>query len=109
MIWVMFCWLGSGTLVFLEGKQTAMRYFDIPADEVYPAMLHFYPDGDGYFMDDNAPTYRAKSVQNWSAEHQFGFQQLSWPLHSPDLIPIKNVWDMVERRIRQHSPLPSNL
>ena len=23
--------------------------------------------------------------------------------------PIKNVWDIVERRIRKHSPLPSNL
>ena len=25
----MFCWHGSGALVFLEGKQTAMRYLDI--------------------------------------------------------------------------------
>ncbi|GFV66673.1 hypothetical protein TNCV_2594941 [Trichonephila clavipes] len=29
--------------------------------------------------------------------------------HSPDLDRIENVWDMMERRVRQHSPFPSNL
>ncbi|GFU22896.1 hypothetical protein TNCV_2659341 [Trichonephila clavipes] len=32
----------------------------------------------------------------------------SYP-HSLDLKPIENVWDIVERRIQQYSPLPSNL
>ena len=63
MIWGMFCWHGSGAVVFLKGKQTAVRYLGIQADQVHPAMLHFYPDGDEYFMDNNVPRQRAKSVQ----------------------------------------------
>ena len=86
-----------------------MRYLDILANRVHPAMLHFYPNDDGYFMDDNAPMHRARIVQNWFAEHQSDFQHLSWPQHSPNLNPIENVWDMVERCIRKHSLLPSNL
>ncbi|GFX80932.1 hypothetical protein TNCV_1909251 [Trichonephila clavipes] len=39
-------------LVSLEGKQTAMRYLAIPADQVHPVMLIFHPYGDGYVIDD---------------------------------------------------------
>ncbi|GFW53378.1 transposable element Tcb1 transposase [Trichonephila clavipes] len=109
MISSIFCWHGSGHLVFLEGKQTAIRYSEILAVQVHPAMLHFYPNGDGNFIDENAPVHRARSVQNWLAEHQSDFQRLPlWP-HSLDLNPIENVWDMVKRIIQQHSPFPSNL
>ena len=85
------------------------RYLDILADQAQPVMLQFYPDGDGYFMDDNVPIHRDRSVQNWLTEHESDFQQLSWPPYSPDLNPIENVWNMVKRHLRQHSPLPSNL
>ena len=104
----MFYWYGSDPLVLLEGKQTAMQYLDILADQVHPAMLQFY-EGDGYFMDDNATIHRARIVRDWFNEHQSDFQQLSWTPQSPDLNPIENVWDMLERRIRQQSPLPSNI
>ncbi|GFW67086.1 hypothetical protein TNCV_4031051 [Trichonephila clavipes] len=70
-VWGMFCWNGSSALGFLEGKQTTMRYLDTFSNQMYSEMLHFYPDGDGYFMDDNATKYRAKGVQNWFAEHQY--------------------------------------
>ena len=88
MIWDMFRWHGSCALVFLESKQIAMRYLDILADQVHPAMLHFYPDGDRYFVENNAPMNRVRNVQNWFAEHQSDFQHLSWPPHSPNLNPI---------------------
>ncbi|GFX84110.1 hypothetical protein TNCV_4859181 [Trichonephila clavipes] len=65
MIWGMFCWHKSGVLGILEGKQVAMRYLNILTEEVHSPMLHFYPDGDEYFMDDNATIHRAISVQNW--------------------------------------------
>ncbi|GFW77317.1 uncharacterized protein TNCV_924331 [Trichonephila clavipes] len=109
MIWDLFCWHGSGVLVFLESKQTAMRYLNILADQVHPAMLHFYPDGDGYFMDSNATIHLARSVRNSSDEYQTDFQQLPGHSIATELNPIENVWDMVVRRIRQLSLLPSTL
>ncbi|GFY05701.1 hypothetical protein TNCV_4403681 [Trichonephila clavipes] len=73
MIWSMVCWHGSGALVFLEGKHTAMRYLDILTYQVHSAMLPLYPDGDGYFMGDNATMQLIRSVQIWFAEHQCVF------------------------------------
>ncbi|GFU75958.1 uncharacterized protein TNCV_2087961 [Trichonephila clavipes] len=104
----MLCWLGSGALVFFEGKQTTIKNFDIMADQEHPVLFYFYPDGDDNFMDDNAIKHSARNVQNWFAEHQSDFQHLP-RLPSPDLNPKVNVSDMVERCIRQHYHLLSNL
>ncbi|GFX98056.1 transposable element Tcb2 transposase [Trichonephila clavipes] len=95
MIWGMF-WHKSGALMFLEGKQTAMRYLDILADQVHPAMLHFYPVGDGYFIDDNATIHRPRSIHNWIPEDLFDLQYLPSPPHSPYLNPIENMWDIMK-------------
>ncbi len=34
---------------------------------------------------------------------------LAWPAYSPDMSPIKHVWDALDRRIRQHVPVPANI
>ena len=100
MIWSMFSWHGNGALMFFEGKKIP-RYAGRSSTPCNIAFL--------YFMDDNVPVHQARSVQNWFAEHQSDFQHFFWPPHSPDLNLIENMWDMLESRIRQHSPLPSNL
>ena len=74
MIRGVFSWCASGALVFHEGKQTAMRYPETLADQVH---LAFYPEGDGYLMNENAPIHQARNVQDWFAEHQSDFQNLS--------------------------------
>ncbi|GFX45549.1 hypothetical protein TNCV_2740861 [Trichonephila clavipes] len=71
MIWSKFCWYRSDALVcvFFEDEKTAIRCLDILADQVHPAVLHFYPDGEGYLIDDIAIIHRARSVQNCFVEH----------------------------------------
>ncbi len=34
---------------------------------------------------------------------------LAWPAYSPDISPIENVWDALDRRIRQQVPVPANI
>ena len=34
---------------------------------------------------------------------------MEWPPQSPDLNPIENVWDQLERKLRAPTPLPSSL
>ncbi len=34
---------------------------------------------------------------------------LAWPAYSPDMSSIEHVWDALDRRIRQHVPVPANI
>lgn len=109
MVWGMFSWYGMGPLIRVDKRLNAQGYLSIIADQVHPIMLMMYPATDGVFQHDNAPSHRAGIVDRWFEEHDSDFSVLSWPAQSPDLNPIENLWDEVERGIRKLNPLPSNL
>lgn len=60
-------------------------------------------------MDDNATVHWATTVEEWFSQHDSNFNDLAWPPQNPDLNSIGNVLDMLEKHIRQRSPLPYNL
>ncbi|GFX78157.1 transposable element Tcb1 transposase [Trichonephila clavipes] len=49
------------------------------------------------FMDDNAHPHRANIVDECLQSEDI--TRMDWPAYSPDLNPIKHVWDMLGRRI----------
>jgi transposase len=53
------------------------------------------------FIQDNAPTYSCKLVQTWLKEWaaENGVELVDWPLYSPDLNPIENVWQILKAEI----------
>nr|KAF6330375.1 hypothetical protein mMyoMyo1_012365 [Myotis myotis] len=105
MVWGMFSWHDLGPLIRVEQRLNSTTYLSIIADQVHPIMLMAYPNGDGFFQQDNAPCHGARIVQEWFQEHEGDFALLRWPPRSPDLNPIGHLWDKVKRAIRQ----PSNL
>jgi len=50
-----------------------------------------------------------KLKSNWFLEHDNEFTVLKWPPQSPDLNPIKHLWDVVERELRALDVHPTNL
>ncbi|GFX33075.1 transposable element Tc1 transposase [Trichonephila clavipes] len=59
---------------------------------------------DFIFMDDNARPHQTLAVEELLESEDI--TRMDWPAYSPDLNPIKHVWDAFRRRIaaRLHHP-----
>ncbi|GFV31845.1 transposable element Tc3 transposase [Trichonephila clavipes] len=59
------------------------------------------------FMDDNARPHRASIVDECLQSEDI--TRMVWPAYSPDLNPIKHVWNMLGQRIAARQPSPTCL
>uniref|UniRef100_A0A3Q3JTD4 Transposase Tc1-like domain-containing protein n=1 Tax=Monopterus albus TaxID=43700 RepID=A0A3Q3JTD4_MONAL len=109
MIWAMFCWETLGPVIHVDITLTRTTYLNIVADQVHPFMAKVFPDGSGFFQQDDAPCYTAKSVQEWFEEHDSEFKVLTWPPNSPDLNPVEHLWDVLEKQIQDMEASPHSL
>ncbi|GFU71284.1 transposable element Tcb1 transposase [Trichonephila clavipes] len=57
-------------------------------------------------MDDNATCHQTLAVQDCLDSE--GIQRLVWPVRSPDLNPIENVWDALGRQVSGRNYPPTN-
>ncbi|KFM66113.1 Transposable element Tcb1 transposase, partial [Stegodyphus mimosarum] len=109
MVWGMFSWHSLGSLIIVEGTMDQYKYASVLADHVHPYMRIVFPQDDGIFQQDNARCHTAASVRAWFEEHQDEFTVLPWPANSPDLNPIENLCDHLDRVVRAMDPQPRNL
>ena len=53
--------------------------------------------GSFLFQHGSAPVHKARSIKTWLGE--FGVEVLDWAAQSPDLNPVKQPWEELERRL----------
>ena len=80
-----------------KGGITAKRYIEV-LKEYLPTIL----EPDSIFMHDNAPIHNAHIVHNWLQEEEI--ELMEWPLYSPDLNPIENLWKLLKAEIIRAHP-----
>lgn len=74
-------------------------YQQILNENLLPSM---HPDGNYVFMQDNAPCHIAPSTIEWLEQHNINFG-IDWPPQSPDLNPIENLWDHIDRKVHSRT------
>ncbi|GFV48727.1 transposable element Tcb1 transposase [Trichonephila clavipes] len=63
----------------------------------------------GIYQQDIAECHTTDSVHAWFKEHQDQFIVLPCPENSPDLNPINNLWNHLDRVVRAMDPHACNL
>ncbi|GBN00978.1 hypothetical protein AVEN_223699-1 [Araneus ventricosus] len=72
-------------------------------------MLYYHPHGNGVFQKDNCTSHRSLLDIAWLDEHSSDFSVMNWPLRSPDLNPIKHIWNVLEKDVKAHHTTPATL
>ena len=59
------------------------------------------------YMDDNARPHRSRAVTAYIQRE--AVTSVPWPAMNPDLNPIEDIWDMLDRRIHAREPPVQNI
>lgn len=106
MVWGCFTYNGLGPLVRLEGRINAAAYIDVLDDHLLGFIDNLGDEEEYLFQEDNAPIHTARVTTEWKRDNDI--ETLPWPAQSPDMNPIENLWDELERQVRARKPLPKN-
>ena len=72
----MLSWLPLGPLIKVEQGLNATGYLNIIANQVHPLMAAVCPSGNGFLQQDNAPSHKARILQEWFHKHDSEFSLL---------------------------------
>ena len=104
--WGCFSSSGVGSLIFIDGNMTGELYRESLETNFLKSVEKLGMSHDWIFQRDNDSKHRATIVANWLNRN--GVERFHWPLFSPDLNPIENLWDEVERQLKKKQPKSQN-
>ena len=96
MVWGGISWRYRTLLVVIEGNLTSRWYIDEVLEPVLVPFLQNHADVTLY-QQDNARPHSARLITDFLGQNNV--QVLPWPAFSPDLSPIKHLWDQLGRRV----------
>jgi hypothetical protein len=105
-IWACFAASGLGYCHIYNETLDAKRFTRILDDNLIPSSDLLFTESprlQWYFLQDNAPTHTARITRKWLHDH--GITLIDFPPYSPDLNPIENLWQNIEKRVEQRGAM----
>lgn len=98
MVWSCISSRGVGKLVFIEDTMDKNKYLHILQENLMPSAVSMNIERSFKFYQDNDPKHTARIIQEYLLYNCP--KVLHPPPQSPDLNPIENLWNNLNRRIR---------
>ena len=108
MVWAGFSARGRTPLRRVCGSMNTEQYEEVLADDIFNYIVADYGAPDAaWLQEDMAPCHASKRSK--AAKSALGLKPLPWMGQSPDLNPIENAWNELDRRLRSRTTSPKNL
>jgi hypothetical protein len=97
MVWGCFAYYGTGVLEAVAGTMNSDSYINIIDNALLPSADLWFPQGQWFFQQDNAPCHVSMKTRQHFDNHDI--HCIEWPPNSCDMNPIENFWTHLKRRV----------